>query len=190
MRRAQGDGGLPADPAALETLLRRHQDRLYTVCRRLVGSDQDAADACQEALIAVVRGLSGFDGRASFATWSYRVATNSCLDELRRRRRQPPIRPFGSDDFGSGPSGSGPSGSAPVETATPDRTDEVGTRLDLDTALASLPAEFRLAVVLRDVCDLSYAEIATVTGAPLGTVRSRIARGRSALVPLLGDQGN
>ncbi len=163
------------DRAALDTLLRRHYDRLYALCRRMTGDDADAADACQEALMAVVRGLPGFDGRSAFGTWAYRVTTNACLDELRRRRRRPePGLPEGS-----------------AEVASPvDAVEGSTTRLDLDRALQSLPADYRAAVVLRDVCGLSYDEIATTLGIPAGTVRSRIARGRSALVPLLAPGRN
>ena len=170
MEAAQG-----GDRAALDTLLRRHYDRLYALCRRMTGDAADAADACQEALIAVVRGLPSFDGRSAFGTWAYRVATNACLDELRRRRRRPePGLPEGSAEVPS-----------PVE-----HTESSDTRLDLDRALQSLPADYRAAVVLRDVCGLSYDEIAETLSIPPGTVRSRIARGRSALVPLLSPGRN
>jgi len=139
----------------------------------MTGNDADALDATQEALLAVVRGLPRFDGRSAFSTWSYRVATNACLDELRRRRR----RPLPVDEL----------------TATaPDRNDfagEVAGRLSLDAALSTLAPEFRAAVVLRDVCELDYAEIADVLGIPPGTVRSRIARGRAAVAAhLAGNQ--
>jgi len=118
----------------------------------------------------VVRGLARFDERSSFVTWSYRVATNACFDELRRRRRRPEpgLPPF------------------LAETAAVD--DTVAARLDVDAALARLPQEFRAAVVLRDLCGLSYSEIGEVLQVPAGTVRSRIARGRASLVPLL--EGN
>jgi len=141
----------------------------------MTGDDADAADACQEALMAIVRGLPGFDGRSAFGTWAYRVATNACLDELRRRRRRPePGLPEGS-----------------AEVASPlDQVEASTTRVDLDTALQSLPADYRAAVVLRDVCDLSYDEIAQALLIPPGTVRSRIARGRSALIPLLAPGRN
>jgi len=76
------------DRRALDALLRAHYDRLYAVCRRLTGNDADAADATQDTLIALVRGLRGFDRRSRFTTWSYRVAVNASLDELRRRRRR------------------------------------------------------------------------------------------------------
>ncbi len=163
------------DRAALDALLRRHYDRLYAVCRRMTGDPTDAADACQEALLAIVRGLPAFDGRSAFATWAYRVATNASLDELRRRRRRPePGLPEGRDE--------------PASTA--DDAEGVATRVDLDTALQSLPADYRAAVVLRDVCGLSYDEIATALLIPPGTVRSRIARGRAALVPRLAPGRN
>ena len=155
----------------MEILLRRHYPRVYAVCRRLAGNDADAADAAQEALIAISRGLKRFDARSSFTTWSYRVATNACLDELRRRqRRQAEPLP---DHLGAG------------------RDDPVGerisTRLDLDAALAGVPEEFRVPVVLRDQAGLSYDEIAEVLSIPPGTVRSRIARGRARLVEMLGE---
>ncbi|HXY43047.1 MAG TPA: RNA polymerase sigma factor, partial [Acidimicrobiales bacterium] len=77
------------DRAALETLLRQHYDRCYALCRRLLGDEEDALDAAQEAMIAIARGISTFDGRSAFSTWAYRVTTNAAFDELRRRRRRP-----------------------------------------------------------------------------------------------------
>ena len=128
--------------------------------------------------MAIVRGLDRFDGRAAFGTWAYRVATNACLDELRRRRRRPePGLPEDGDESAAGPGG--------VVGGAGDAFGAVDTRLEVDAALAQLPTDFRVAVVLRDLCGLPYEEIAEVTGVPVGTVRSRIARGRGALVPLL-----
>jgi RNA polymerase sigma-70 factor (ECF subfamily) len=168
------------DQQALDDLLRRHQDRIHAVCRRLVGNDADALDATQEALISVVRGLPRFDGRSSFSTWVYRIATNAALDELRRRKRRPVVS---LDDERAGrrePAAGGPSiGQA------------VGDRLDIDAALARVPIEFRTPVVLRDLCRLDYAEIAEVLEIPAGTVRSRISRGRTVLAAMLADpEGN
>ena len=121
----------------------------------------------------MVRGLDRFDERSSFKTWAYRVATNAALDELRRRRRRPEP-------------------GLPVAALTSRGTDAaldqgVATRLDVDAALARLPTEFRAPVVLRDLCTLSYDEIAEVLDIPPGTVRSRIARGRAALADMLRD---
>jgi RNA polymerase sigma-70 factor (ECF subfamily) len=137
-----------------------------------MGNDADAADALQEAMIAIVRGLARFDGRSAFSTWSYRVATNACLDELRRRRRRP--EPF--EDEALEAEGHDEA-AAFVEAA--------GLRADIDAALATLSPEFRVVVVLRDLVGLDYAEIAEVVGAPAGTVKSRIARGRAALADRL-----
>lgn len=122
--------------------------------------------------MAIVRGLPKFDGRSSFKTWSYRVATNACLDEIRRRNRRP---------------------IAVMDTPEP-QTDEPGLdqrladRLTIDGALGELAEEFRLPVVLRDVAGLDYAEIAETLDIPPGTVRSRIARGRRQLATILGNQ--
>jgi RNA polymerase sigma-70 factor (ECF subfamily) len=162
------------DDGALDTLLRRHHDRVYALCRRMAGNDADGADATQEALIAIVRGLPRFDGRSRFTTWVHRVAVNACLDELRRRQRRPVPIP---DD-------------AMANAAASDGTAAVADRIDIDAALVRLPLEYRVAVVLRDLCTLDYAEIAEILDVPVGTVRSRIARGRTALVPLLDPDGN
>jgi RNA polymerase sigma-70 factor (ECF subfamily) len=166
------------DHQALNTLLEQHYDRVYAICRRLAGNDADAADATQEALMAIVRGLHKFDGRAKFTTWSYRVATNACLDELRRRGRRPTP---GLPEFET------------VEHATepsaPGIDDTVTDRIVLDDALAALPEEFAAPIVLHDQLGMDYAEIAETLDIPPGTVRSRIARGRSRLADhLLGNQ--
>ncbi|HET9444569.1 MAG TPA: RNA polymerase sigma factor, partial [Acidimicrobiales bacterium] len=167
------------DRRALDALLRRHVDRLHALCRRLLANEADAADATQEALMAVVRGLSGFDGRSAFSTWAYRVTTNACLDELRRRRRRPD--PVAEDDLHGGVrAGAGPPG---------DPLDQALDRADLDAALRCLAPEFRAAVVLRDLLGLDYAAIAEILDVPPGTVRSRIARGRSALAATLTAGG-
>lgn len=162
------------DRAALERLLREQYDRVYALALRLLGDRRDAEDATQEALIAVVRGLHHFDGRSAFTTWVYRVATNTCLDELRRRRRRPAtVELQGADP----------------RAAVPHGEPLVDDRLEVGAALGTLPPEFRAAVVLRDLCDLEYAEIGEVLGIPAGTVRSRIARGRAALArALAGNQ--
>ncbi len=154
--------------------MRAHYDRVYALCRRITGNDADAADAAQDALIAIVRGLPRFDGRSSFSTWAYRVTSNACLDELRRRRRRPAVG-VAADD---GRAEAGEPGVA-IDTTVADR-------VSLDEALARLPDDYRVAVVLRDVADLDYAEIAAALDIPPGTVRSRIARGRAALAASLG----
>ena len=171
------------DRASLDQLLRRHYDRIYAVCRRVTGHEADAADAAQEAMIAIVRGLPRFDGRSSFATWVYRIATNASLDELRRRRRRPPLSLDHNEVSAGGTSREHPD----PDSGT--HLDSIGDRMLLDAALAQLPEDFRVPVVLRDVGDLDYAEIAAVLDVPVGTVKSRIARGRAALAVSLRGAG-
>jgi len=160
--RAQG-----GDERALDQLLRLQYHHVYGICRRMTGNDQDALDATQDALIALTRGIQRYDGRAAFSTWAYRVTTNACLDELRRRKRRPV-----------------PAADIPVDTrpsGAPNLDQTVVDRLALDEGLAALSPEFRAPVVLRDVLGLDYAEISEVLEIPPGTVRSRIARGRRSL---------
>jgi RNA polymerase sigma-70 factor (ECF subfamily) len=149
----------------------------------MLGNEADAIDAAQDALLSVVRSITRFDGRSSFGTWIYRIATNACLDELRRRRRRPMVGLPGDldDDWESvGRPAFGGRGRDPADEAT--------AHVDVDAALRQLAPEHRVALVLRDVCDLTYDEIAVVLDVPIGTVRSRIARGRAALADLMtGD---
>lgn len=125
-------------------------------------------------MIAISTKIDRFDGRASFSTWAYRVATNACLDELRRRGRRPD--PGLPDDqvLDDG-----------AEHRSTD-ADRVGAQMVIEEGLRALPEEFRVCVVLRDLCDLDYQEISETLGIPPGTVRSRIARGRAALAEALG----
>jgi RNA polymerase sigma-70 factor, ECF subfamily len=167
------------DAAAVDELLRRHYDRIHAVCRRIAGSTRDADDAAQEALIRVVRNLDRFDGRSSFGTWAYRIATNASLDELRKRARRPQLSLVDDE--------------RPMPFEQPDdlaqrNVEAVVDRMAIDEALADLPEEFRIPVVLRDVADLDYAEIAAAIDVPIGTVKSRIARGRRLLVEALGNR--
>lgn len=163
------------DRSAMDQLLRRHYDRIWRLCRRLAGNDADAQDASQEALIAIARGLHRFDGRAAFTTWSYRVATNACLDELRRRKRRPVPAEVDTDVAAT-------DGGQPFTQVT--------ERLAIDAALERLPESYRVVVVLRDLCDLDYAEIGQVLDLAPGTVKSRIARGRAQLADHLRGYGN
>ncbi|MYA00073.1 MAG: RNA polymerase sigma factor [Acidimicrobiaceae bacterium] len=164
------------DRRALEQLLRLHHDQIHAICRRLAGNDADGQDATQEALIAIVRGLPHFHGKAKFSTWAYRVATNAALDELRRRSRRPAAAVIEASD-------------RLAATATADDSTAVVARLDFEAALAQLPEGFRASVVLRDVAGCDYAEIASILQIPAGTVRSRIARGRARLAETMRAGG-
>ena len=168
---AAAQGG---DRFALDQLLRRHYDRIHAVCRRVAGSTRDADDACQEALIKIVRSLPRFDGRSSFGTWAYRIATNAALDELRKRQRRPALHAVDEEHRPD-----------VVDPRADGFAERYPDRLVLDDALDQLPEDLRIAVVLRDVADLDYAEIAETLDLPIGTVKSRISRGRAALAAQL-----
>lgn len=157
---------------AMHQLLDRHYDRLYAICLRIMGNQHDAADACQEALLLLVRKISQFDERAKFSTWSHRVATNAALDELRRKHRRPVS---GSDTIDS------------ILEDSPAFDRLVAERMTIDDALLHIPENFRVPVVMRDLVGMDYAEIGETLGIPAGTVRSRIARGRAQLATALGN---
>lgn len=160
-----------ADEPALtwEDVARRHGRTIYTFAYRLTGDPADAADLTQEVLLRVRRGLESYRP-GSFEGWLWRITRNAFIDEVRRRRRRPTV-PLPEGDRAS-------PGAAPPP-------DEVlaATRLgeEVEEALLDLPLEFREAVLLCDVVGLAYEEIAAATGVPIGTVRSRIHRGRRML---------
>ena len=150
-----------------------------TVCHRIVLNRADADDATQSALISIVRALPRFDGRSKFSTWAYRIAVNAALDEVRRIRR----RPAATGD---------PTAVGDLSPAVP-WDDEGGagsaveSRMVVQAALALVPEEYRVALVLRHIADLDYADIAVILNVPVGTVRSRISRGREHLARILGN---
>ena len=145
---------------------------MRAVCRRIVINKADAEDATQMALISIVRAIPSFDGRSKFSTWIYRIATNAALDEVRRIKRRP--LPTDKESVYDSPAG--------------DQTQAVDAQMDVSAALAQLPEEYRTTIVLRHIADLDYEEIAAIQGVPVGTVRSRLARGRAQLAEILGNQ--
>ncbi len=164
---------MPDGVPTWEEVAREHGPFLYNVAYRLAGNDADAADLVQEALVRVRRGLETYRP-GSLEGWLARIVTNVFLDEVRRRRRRP------TEALPDEPDRVLPPSLAADEAA-------VALSDDVQAALASLPSEFRVAVVLCDVADLSYEDIAATTGVPVGTVRSRIHRGRRLLRAALGD---
>jgi len=160
------------DRNAVDALLRENYDVVRAVCHRIIINTLDAEDATQIALMSIVRALPTFDGRSKFSTWVYRIATNAALDELRRIRRR---------DV--------PNDEATFEkVSVSDATNAVDAQMDVSAALAKIPEEFRVVLVLRHIADLDYEEIANILDVPVGTVRSRLSRGRAQLASLLGNQ--
>ncbi|HEU5450062.1 MAG TPA: sigma-70 family RNA polymerase sigma factor [Acidimicrobiia bacterium] len=150
-----------------EAVARTHGRFLYNVAYRLTGNDDDAYDLVQEALLRVRKGLETYQP-GSLEAWLSRIVTNVFLDEVRRRRRRP-VEALPEDPERLLPSSPG------ADEATDRLPDEV------QVALRRLPEDFRTAVVLCDVVGLSYEEIADALSVPVGTVRSRIHRGRRLL---------
>ena len=154
------------DSQALEILLKNHYEKIWGICKRLMINDQDALDATQESLIAIATRINKFERRSKFSTWLYRVTTNICFDELRKKSRIP------TPD----------SESEQLEISIdPSFENQIDDKLLINEVLNLLPNEFKTALVLRDLCDLNYDEISEILNIPIGTVRSRISRGRSAI---------
>jgi len=171
------------DTRAFEDLARREERALYRHALRIVGTTADAEDIVQDALFSAWRSIASFQG-LSFRAWLFRIATNRALDQLRSRKRRPelPLDPPDDDDV---------TWAEPVAPG-PDLTQLVGDREALaavETALGSLPAEQRTALLLRDVEGFAYEEIAVITSVEIGTVKSRIHRGRLAVRNVLIARG-
>ena len=157
-----------------EQVAREHGGFLYSVAFRLAGNHDDAQDLVQEALLRVRTGLERYEP-GSLEGWLARIVTNVFLDDVRRRQRRP------ADALPDDPDRVLPE-SPSAEEASAELSE------DLQAALASLPVEFRVPVVLCDVADQSYEQIAVALDVPLGTVRSRIHRGRRLLRTALMDE--
>jgi RNA polymerase sigma-70 factor, ECF subfamily len=163
------------DDSAFTELVRRHQQRVFAICVRTLGDPEAAADVAQDTFLTVLRKIDGFRGDAAFTTWLHRVAVNACYDELRRKQRRPMLHVAAEE---------GPERER--GHPAPDHADEVAGARDAADALSRVPEEFRVAVVLADVQDLAYDRIAEILGVPLGTVKSRVHRGRLALAAEMG----
>jgi RNA polymerase sigma-70 factor (ECF subfamily) len=164
---------LRGEMAAFEELMQAHEDRVFAVCLRLLRNREAALDATQETFVTVFRKADRFAGKSAFSTWLYRVAVNTCYDQARRNRRHA-TEPL-------------PEGRDPSDLAADDQYRSVELRPDLEAALAALPEEFRAAVVLADVEGLALQVVAEALGVPVGTVKSRVFRGRRLLAASLGN---
>ena len=171
------------DEAAFEALIRLHEKKVYALCRRMCRSEDDALEAAQDAFLAVWRGIGSFRADAAFSTWLYRLATNACLDLLRREKRRAETVSL-DDEEGAPPE---PADAAPQPEEALERAE---TQRMVRAALLALPDDYREVLLLRETEQLSYAEIAEITGLELGTVKSRISRARRALRNYLAASGN
>jgi RNA polymerase sigma-70 factor, ECF subfamily len=163
------------DLDSFNTLVLTHQEMVYGTALRILGDDELAADAAQEAFLSAFRSLNSFRG-GSFRAWLLRTVTNACYDELRRRKRRPsvPLEPETED---------GEEVESPRWLADPGASpEEQLNQADLEHAiqhcLEDLPADFRAVVVLADIQGLDYTEVAAAVRKPLGTIKSRLARAR------------
>ncbi|GAA0295227.1 RNA polymerase sigma factor SigM [Streptomyces polychromogenes] len=164
------------DPEAFGELVRRHRDRLWAVALRTLGDREEAADAVQDALVSAYRAAHTFRGDSAVTTWLHRITVNACLDRARKAasRRTAPLDDTDRLERLLEPH---ESAEAPAERRDLHR--------QLLAALATLPADQRAALVLVDMQGYPVAEAAAVLDVPVGTVKSRCARGRAKLLPLL-----
>ncbi|WP_330331496.1 RNA polymerase sigma factor SigM [Streptomyces sp. NBC_00536] len=164
------------DPDAFGELVRRHRDRLWAVALRTLGDREEAADAVQDALVSAYRAAHTFRGESAVTTWLHRITVNACLDRARKAASRK-TAPLDDTDRLERLLEPHESAEAPAERHDLHR--------QLLAALATLPAEQRAALVLVDMQGYPVAEAARILDVPTGTVKSRCARGRAKLVPLL-----
>lgn len=162
------------DHDAFNDIMRLHEDRVFSVCLRIMGNRDEALDATQDAFLTVFRKARQFKGKSSLGTWIYRIAVNTCYDHLRKAKRRP-SQPM-------------PDYLDPADDNAQAIVDSAGLRPDIEKALGEIPIEYRAAVVLSDIEGMSMPETAEVLGIPVGTVKSRVFRGRRLLAEELGNR--
>lgn len=168
------DRVVAGDREAFDDIMRTHEDRVFSVCLRILGDREKALDATQETFLTVFRKAAQFKGESALGTWIYRIAVNTCYDQLRKAKRN---RADQLPDYVD-----------PSDPAAEDAIESAGLRPEIELALATLPQEFRSAVVLSDLEGLSMGETAEALGVPVGTVKSRVFRGRRLLAKELGNR--
>jgi RNA polymerase sigma-70 factor, ECF subfamily len=159
---------LQGDQSAFAEIVRRHERSVYNLAFRMLGRAEDARDAAQEAFLSCFRHLHKFRGDSTFSTWLHRITVNACYDVLRRR---PPTASL--DEVLTDPS------------PTPDHADRVEQAADVQRALMAIPADFRAVLVMFEVQDMTLEEVAQALEIPVGTVKSRLHRGRATLGRIL-----
>ncbi len=170
---------LPGDPRPFHTLVARYRDQVMNTAHRFLGDPHDAEDVTQEVFLKVYRGLLAFRAESSFSTWLYRITVNTCKNELRHRSRQPTLLEPDLESLGI------------LLPAAPSTEQAVTTREQRDAiqeTLDRLSETDREALILRDIQDLSYQEIAEVLGIGLSAAKMRVRRARLAFRELYGRE--
>lgn len=162
------------DSDAFGELVRRHRDRLWAVALRTLGDPHEAADALQDGLLNAFRRAASYRGDAAVTTWLHRIVVNACIDRVRKATARPTSAL--PDDVDR---------TLTYAARGPDHADQVSLRMDVEAALATLPSDQRAALVLVDMEGMPVADVASLLGCAVGTVKSRCARARAKLLPLL-----
>jgi RNA polymerase sigma-70 factor (ECF subfamily) len=170
------------DQVAYALLLRKYQNSVYSLCRKMVRNSEEARDLSQEAFVRTFATLDRYNPVYAFSSWLYKITANLCIDHIRKQR----MKMLSIDDPVEGEEGS-------IARELQDhgqRPDEVSERRELrgtiEAAIERLPEHYRVILILRHQDQLSYEEIATKLGIPLGTVKARIHRAREGLKEILG----
>lgn len=170
------------DETAFEELLRQYEKKVYTLCFRMCGNSEDAEEAAQDTFLALWRGIDRFRQESSLSTWIYRLASNACIDLLRRRKKQGSSLSLDDEELFLDAVDPAPHPQEAVEHREAQKL--------LQEGLSALPEEYRKVLILREIEGLSYTEIAESASLELGTVKSRISRGRVLLRNFLSGSGN
>lgn len=165
---------LDGDRRAFDELMAAHEDRVFSVCLRVMRNREAALDALQETFITVFRKAHMYNGESAFSTWLYRVAMNTCYDQLRKKKRR------ATDSL--------PDYHDPADPTSEDAFSSAELRPEIHAALDQIPQEFAAAVILSDIEGLSVAEAAEALGVAEGTIKSRVFRGRRLLADILRNQ--
>lgn len=178
---------LKGDEEGFEKLVEKYQNKVYTLCYRYSGNDEDACDLAQEAFIKAYRSLDSFKGSSRFGTWLYRITTNVCLDEIRRKKRR--IQADSLDQ----PVEGWDNEMARIVTDDTNTIDTLYEQRELSqyiqTLLMQMKPEHRMVLLLKDIMEFSYEEIAQMLNISSGTIKSRLSRARELLRRKLLDKG-
>jgi len=174
------------DVRAFEQLVEEYQQSVFNLAYRMIGNHEDASDMAQEAFIKAYFNLSKFKGNSKFSTWIYRIATNSCLDEIKKRKKTPTYSMSESIEIEEGE----------ITREIEDKSSNIEENFEreeqlkmVNKAIGRLQENHRIIIIMRDVNNMSYEEIAEILKCSTGTVKSRISRARTILHDFLKDDG-